>query len=360
MDPDDKGFNKRLGLTRERAPAVFAWALTITAMVFLAGCRDLVDLSQPPLSSDQAVVLLNGEPISLEEFDTEFRLMAIYYSAVSETKMRVIKRALFDQVLDRRLLVQRALRRGYQVTRSELEKVLADALVDAPQGFLEILKEQGVSVEAWKRKVAQEYLVRKLAEREVYRKVKVGKTEVEAYYWSHLGIYWKTEAIRARHLVVQTKRELMKAQARLTAGESFDKIALEFSVAPHKEKGGDWGWLPMEGISPRYAKALLALTPGEVSKPLQDGFGWHLFQLIEIRPTLMREFHEVEVEIRDMLVRREQDRRFVLWLDGLKKTATVEVNQDLAPVVGIVWEDSSDHVKPHVRKKKGAPKKAVR
>jgi parvulin-like peptidyl-prolyl isomerase len=285
--------------------------------------------------------------------------MAIHYSAVTETQMRVIKRRLFDQVVDRRLLVQRARHRGVQVTRSEMEKALREALRDAPQGFIEILKDQGVEEGAWKRKVAQEFLVRKLAEQEVYRKVKIGDAEVEAYYWSHLGVYWQPEAIRARHLVVSSFRELQKVQARLTAGEPFEKVAADSSLAPPVKEGGDWGWLPMEGLSRRYARALLALKPGEVSKVVQDGFGWHLFQLIEIRPTRMREFRNVEGEIRDNLVKLEQNRRFILWIDGLKKTATVEVNQDLASIVGIVWEDSRDHVMPAVRKPK-RPSKARR
>jgi len=327
--------------TRQRAPAVFVLAL---AALFwgAGGCSPTVEVVPERVPPDQVVVLLNGEPISLEEFDTEFRLMAIHYSAVTETQMRSIKRHLFDQVVDRRILVQMALKRGMQVSRAELEKALRDALKDAPSGYLDLLKEEGVTEEAWRRKVAQEFLVRQLADRVAGGRATVSNEEVESYYWSHLSDYWKPEAVRARHLVVQTTRELTEAQARLTHGDTFASVAAALSSAPSAGNEPDWGYMPLEGLSPSFAHCLLSLKPGQVSKPIKDGFGWHLFQLVEIRPTRMRRLEDVRAEIRDLLIRKEQDRLFLQYLAALKRSATVKVNQDLASVVGIVWEDTPD------------------
>jgi len=333
-----------------RAPAVFAWALAVLLGVTVCGCAPTVEVTPHEVPPDQVVMFLNAEPISLEEFDSEFRLMAIHYSAVTETQMRVIKRHLFDQVVDRRLLVQKALALGLKVDRLELERALQASLRDAPPGYLDLLKEEGVSEESWRRKVAQEFLVRKLADHEVNGKAQVSSAEIESYYWSHLGEYWKPEAVRARHLVVQTFRELMEAQKRLTAGEPFVKVAAALSAVTNED--GDWGYLPREGLSQAYARCLLALKPGEVSKPLKDGFGWHLFQLVEIRPTSMRQLKDVKAEIRDLLLKREQDRLFLQYLAELKRTATVKVNRDLASVVGIVWEETVDHAKPVAKKKR--------
>jgi parvulin-like peptidyl-prolyl isomerase len=284
--------------------------------------------------------------------------MSIHYGAISELEMRVTKRRLFEQVVDRHLMVQRALQEGLGVSRREMEKVIRDTLWDSPTGFLEQLKNQGIGEEAWKSKIAQELLAQKLVEKEVYPAAKVEDAEVEEYYWGHLDDFWLPEAIRARQLVTLTARELSKAQASLKTGETFGSVCASFSVEPLKDAGGDWGWMPVESITPAYLRVLRGLKPGDVSKPLKDAFGYHLFQMIEIRPTRVRTLKEAAPFVRDILLKRERDRQFVEWLTNIKKTAKVEINPDLATVVGVVLEDSRVHVQK-VKVQKNKPRKSV-
>jgi peptidyl-prolyl cis-trans isomerase C len=300
----------------------------------------MVDYSPKPVPPEQTLVVLNGEPIALEEFDSEFRLMAIHYGAISELEMRATKRRLFDLVVDRHLLMQKALQESLGVTRRELSNDLRDALKDSSADFLGLLKDQGIGEEAWKNKMAQEMLVQKFAERDLYSKAMVSDGDVEEYYWAHLDDFWLSEAIRARHLVVRTARELSQAQVSLKSGESFGKVCSLYSVDPLKDAGGDWGWMPTDSLAPAYIRALKAMKPGEVSKPIKDGFGYHLFQLMETRPARVRSYKEAAPLVRGLLLKREKDRLFVECLTNLKKNAKVEINPDLAAVVGVVLEDS--------------------
>src|ERR1039458_10074909 len=174
--------------------------LTAVAGLFLllAGCKaqPLVDLVPPSVPPDKTVVTVNGEPLSLEEFDNEFRLMSIHYSAVTEGDMRAIKRRLFEQVINRRLLVQEARKTGLKTTQEEVDETFREALKDVPDDFLSILKVQGVGEQAWKRKLLQERLARKLVDQEVNEKVEIKPEELEDYYWSHLSDYWKSDRKR--------------------------------------------------------------------------------------------------------------------------------------------------------------------
>jgi parvulin-like peptidyl-prolyl isomerase len=313
-------------------------------LCFLSGCspEPTVDLVPPKVPPEETVVTVNGEPISLEEFDNEFRLMEIYYDAVTEGDMRAIKRRLFEQVINRRLLVQEARKIGLKMTRSEVDSTLGGALKDAPEDFLTILKRHGVSRESWERKLLQEKLARKLVDREVNAKVQITPDEVEEFYWSHLPDYWKPETVRARHLVVQKRSDLKKVLDGLNKGEDFSRLAETFSLGLEKSEGGDWGMMTVDRLSPNYLKVLSALKPGEISKPLKDNFGYHLFQLIERHPKRMQAFGEVKARIYDSLLKEEQDHRFDEWMAGLKKKATIKVNQEMAPVVGVTLEGLRD------------------
>ena len=95
-------------------------------------------------------------------------------------------------------------------------------------------------------------------------------------------------------------------------------------------------------LSTEYLKTLSALHPGEISKPLKDDFGYHLFQLVGWRDRQMRPFPEVVDSIRDDLLKDEQDLRFDQWMSELKKKSMIKVNKDLAPVIGVTLEDLRD------------------
>jgi peptidyl-prolyl cis-trans isomerase C len=306
-----------------------------------AGCHQetLVDLAPQKVPADQTVVTVNGEPLSVDEFDTEFRLMRIHYNAVSEGDMRAIKRRLFEQVINRRILVQEARKEGLKLTQGEVDQTFRDASRDMPEDSWTILRANGVTQQSWKRKLLQERLARKLVDLEVNSKVRITPQEVEEYYWFHLPEYWDPAAVRARHLVVQRRSDLLKVLTELQKKEDFSKLASTFSLGLERAQGGDWGYMTADRLPSDYWKALEALKPGEVSKPVKDEFGYHLFQLEGWRPRRMRGFAEVRDRIYDGLLKEEQEHRFDQWMAELKKKADIKVNEEMAPVVGVTLED---------------------
>jgi parvulin-like peptidyl-prolyl isomerase len=297
----------------------------------------LIPARVPPA---KVAVTANGEPISLEEFDTEFRLMAIHYSAVSGSEMRSIKRRLFEQVINRRLLAQEAKKEGIRISSREWADAVAEALREIPEDFPGVLKAQGVSEEAWKRKLFQEKLARKIVEKAVNAKVSISSREVEEYYWSHLGDFWSPRAVHGAHLVVQEAADLRKALDSLARGESFSAVASRLSLGPERTQGGDWGFVALDRLPAAYVKVLSSLKPGETSPPLRDALGFHLFQLVGWKPRQMRDFSEVRRKIYDGLLKDEQDSRFEEWMIRLKRKAVIRVNPVLAPVAGIILEGS--------------------
>jgi parvulin-like peptidyl-prolyl isomerase len=308
--------------------------------LFISSCSSepQIDVSPLPVPASKVAVLVNGEPISLDEFDNEFRLMTIYYSAVSEKDMPAIKLRLFEQLINRRILVQEARREGLRLTQNEMDEAFSYALKDLPDDFTVILKGQGVSVDAWKRKLLQEKLVQKLVQKEVNDKVRISDSEVAQYYWAHLEDYWLPEAVSARHLVVRGKEKLAQVLNAVQKGQDFSKIIETFSQTPDASQGGDEHFMDSDRWPSLYINALLKLKPGEISKPVKDDFGYHLFQLIQWRPRRMRALAEVQKQIGDELLKKAQDERFNQWMIFLKQKSKIEVKQEMAPVVGAALE----------------------
>ena len=67
---------------------------------------------------------------------------------------------------------------------------------------------------------------------------------------------------------------------------------------------------------------LLALNPGEVSRPVKSTLGYHLFRL-ESRDSLQAA--SIRQQIRDILFRQQYESRLEVWLKEIKQRAIIEV-----------------------------------
>jgi len=88
------------------------------------------------------------------------------------------------------------------------------------------------------------------------------------------------DQVQARHILVKTYEDALKAQARVSQGEDFAKLAQELSEDPgSKEAGGDLGWFARGAMVKDFEDAAFALQPNQISPPITTTFGVHLIQV---------------------------------------------------------------------------------
>jgi peptidyl-prolyl cis-trans isomerase SurA len=142
--------------------------------------------------------------------------------------------------------------------------------------------------------------------------------------------------MKAAHIMVATGKDASAEEiesaskkvdeiySKLQAGESFEKLASEFSDdAQTAEKGGE---LPLFGTGtttrmvPEFEEAAFALTAnGDISKPVQTAFGFHIIKRLDLTP--LRSFDELKKEIQGKV---NKDERSIVtqnsFIEKLKKT----------------------------------------
>lgn len=91
-----------------------------------------------------------------------------------------------------------------------------------------------------------------------------------------------TTSIRASHILVQTEDEANKLYDKILAGKDFAHAAAECSLCPSGANGGDLGFFGKGQMVAPFEEAAFALKVGEISKPVQTQFGWHLIYLTDI------------------------------------------------------------------------------
>ncbi len=88
-----------------------------------------------------------------------------------------------------------------------------------------------------------------------------------------------TTEVKASHILVKTEEEAKNLYDEILNGKSFAQAAKEYSLCPSGFSGGDLGYFGRGMMVKPFEDAAFSMEIGEVSKPIQTQFGWHLIQL---------------------------------------------------------------------------------
>lgn len=132
--------------------------------------------------------------------------------------------------------------------------------------------------------------------------------------------------IRASHILIKIDQKATQAQqdeakrridsiyTALKAGADFAELAKKVSDCPSKQRGGDLNWFTRHQMVKEFEDAAFALQKGELSKPVQSPFGWHVILLTDRKQLEPFEFHKDNIMkfmeqrgIRESVVERKLD-----------------------------------------------------
>ena len=141
-------------------------------------------------------------------------------------------------------------------------------------------------------------------------KPQVTDAEVQAYYNQHLDQYEVKDQVKTRHILIAVpagadaktdaaaKAKAQDVLKQVKAGGNFAELAKKYSDDPgSKDQGGELPMMPAAGLDPAYAKAALALAPGQTSDLVRSQFGYHIIQTEQKETAHTKPLSEVKAEI---------------------------------------------------------------
>jgi peptidyl-prolyl cis-trans isomerase D len=142
----------------------------------------------------------------------------------------------------------------------------------------------------------------------------VTDADIQGYYNQHQADYKVEEQVQTRHILIAAakgadaktdaaaKAKAQDALNQVKAGGNFADIAKKYSEDPgSKDKGGELPMIPTGSLDPSYAKAAMALNPGQTSDLVRSQFGYHIIQTIAKQPAHEKPLDEVKDTIVPML-----------------------------------------------------------
>jgi len=138
----------------------------------------------------------------------------------------------------------------------------------------------------------------------------------------------------ARHILLKpneirspeaTQKLATRLYERLRNGEDFAELAKQFSEDPGSAlNGGDLNWIDPSSLVPAFREEMARTAIGELSKPFESQFGWHVLQVLDRRSTDSSEQMREQQAI-NLLRNRKYDEELQTWLRQIRDEAYVEI-----------------------------------
>lgn len=192
----------------------------------------------------------------------------------------------------------------YAITVSE--DVMERELAVYKSMYNSLDEEQPGNEDSWEQQIRYSILLEELLTRDVL----VTEKEMEAFYENNKDLYSIKEAYHLSHIVVKTEKEANKLLDELVGGSSFEALALEKSLDEFTaNQGGDIGFVSKDNeyVPVAYLEAVLKLSEGDWSKPIQVDGGYAIILLHEKLEGKIYSYKEVEGQIRRQIALEQME-----------------------------------------------------
>ncbi|MDO5716712.1 MAG: peptidylprolyl isomerase [Tissierellia bacterium] len=207
-------------------------------------------------------------------------------------------------------------------------KTLMDEMVNQELMLLMSKDEKLEEEEDFKRafEKTKENLLKNYAYEKIMRGVSEPTEEEAKVYYEKNRDSFKKPFVNASHILVKSSEEAENILNKIYDGESFEKLAEEFSTCPSgKSSGGNLGDFTKGQMVPEFDAVVFKMEEGQVEGPIKTQFGYHIIRLNKINSVQEADFEASKREIMMELKRQRQLDAYQTKLQELKEKYKVEL-----------------------------------
>jgi peptidyl-prolyl cis-trans isomerase SurA len=285
---------------------------------------------------ESLVARVNDQPITNSEFET--RCVVELRGATPDLTAR---RRVLDEMIQEKLLEERARQLGVQASDEEVEEAVervkrqynlaTDAEFDAALAQTKLTRDE------LKNQLRQSITMQKVVGREVTGKISMSDDVLRLEYErrkeelyrvpqearvSEIVIRFSADDAEARQAAASTIEE---ARAKVAAGTPFADVAKEYSQGNARDRGGDLGTVAKGELLPALDAAVFAEPPQEYPAPILLPTSVHLFRVIDRKPAGYKPFNEVRGDLQKRMGENIYDKRFAEYVEKLRHEAFIKI-----------------------------------
>ncbi len=294
---------------------------------------------------DKIVAIVNDQIISNTDVD-KFKKKLNSSGLVDDALLKLNdsatllkdRNALLNHLIDEKLIDSEVKRKGMEVTIERVEQEIRNIAkgnnISRTQ-LQDALKAKGVTISAYQDFIKTSLERQGLIEKEVTNKIRISDEDISSYYLSKKGpsgaqIFEYTLS----HIVFSPKtggddgalKRAKGVEEKLKGGQSFEKMAEQFSEDPNFTKGGLLGTFKAGEMLKEIDEAVKNLAPGEISPIIKTSNGYHLIKITKRTLISDPKLDEQREDIRRNLYADAFKRQFRLWLNQRRDESFIKIN----------------------------------
>lgn len=298
------------------------------------------------MADGKTVAMVNGEAIPEEAVTFELQRLAQFYmqQGMPEAEVReqlpMLRQRALDQAIGAKLLIEEARRLQLPVGGDELDAAFERYVkqVGSKEKLLGLLKEQGLSEEAFRQELKQGRMVDKLVEQACAGTPMPTEDEIKAHFEQHEAEYCTEDRVLAQHILVSAKdateasklaarQKLEEIRNRIVNGKAeFAAEAAEHSECPSgKSNGGSLGWFGRGMMVPAFDKVVFDMALNTVSDIVETQFGYHIILKTGEEKGKKVTLDEVHDKVRDFLFHTRRGQAVEAYVQELRAKADVQI-----------------------------------
>ncbi len=294
---------------------------------------------------DKIVAIVNEQIITLSDVE-KYRKRLAGGGLVDDALIRLSdanqlqrdRNALLNHLIDEKLLDSEVKRKNLEVTIERVEQEIRNIAKNnqvSRQQLVSALRARGVSMSEYQDFIKTSLERQALIEREVTSKIRITDEDITTHYLAKKGasgaqVFEYTLA----HILFSPKTggeaaaldRAKKVEEKLKAGNTFEKLAEQFSEDPNFTKGGILGTFKAGEMLKEFEDTVRKMGPGDVSPIIKTANGYHILKVVKRTLISDPKLEEERPRIHAQIYAAEFKRQFRLWLNQKRDESFIKIN----------------------------------
>ncbi len=305
-------------------------AATALALGFSLSCGLPADAATV---RDRIVAVVNSEVITLSELDEEVsevkqEARQRFRGTELDQRLRQIDYMGLNRMIERKLQLQLAKKRGIKVTDDEVKDAVARLRRVGESPNEDDPKEMGM--------IKDQLITMRLVNQQVRSGLLVTEDEVLRFYQQHKNRFVLPQEVRISQILIAlgpssellaVREKVQQVFALLKKGERFEELAARYSDGLEGRRGGNLGYIKPGDMLPQIQKAIERLDPGAVTEPIASPIGMHIIRVDERKPPEFRPYEEVKEDLKNLVFQLKSEEAYIEWIKDQKDHNYIEIRR---------------------------------
>lgn len=295
-----------------------------------------VQSAQCQEDAEKVAAVVNGEKIMLTEIQKLLKRDTPPIHPLTREQKREMYQMAMDMLVNDILMRQFLAKNAAPADPNEVNKEIAglkEALAAKKTTFSKFLEDTMQTEEQLKEEIVARIQWRNYVQRRI-------PDDLVKKYYDKNKVFFDKIFVRASHILMKTgekatPEEKLEIQKKLVAIKanieaktiSFAEAAKKYSDCPSAKQEGDIGHFPYKfAVADSFAEAAFALKVGQISQPVETGFGYHLILVTDRTKGEPSDFNQIKDVVRDVYAQEVQLHQNII--DEQRKASQVRVLVD--------------------------------